>query len=147
MDRKQFLGTLFVLPVGVFLVHCSSDSGSKSTASAGTGGAADTGSGGGDAGGADPNAPAAAPTQSQGMDVYTSSTVGNHHHTFTFDDSDIATPPADGVSGDSSTDSMHSHTVAISSDQLAMVAAGDSVEVTSGVAGSHTHVFTFVKIA
>ncbi len=24
MDRKQFLGTLFVLPIGIFLVHCSS---------------------------------------------------------------------------------------------------------------------------
>ena len=134
MDRKHFLGTLLVLPVGIFLVHCSSDSSPASNTSAGTGGS-------------DPNAPAAAPTQSNGMDVYTSSTVSQHHHTFTLDDAAIATPPADGVSGDTSTDGMHSHSVAISSDQLAQVAAGDSVEITSGVAGSHTHVFTFVKIA
>ncbi len=30
MDRKQFLGTLFVLPAGLFLVNCSSDSGDDS---------------------------------------------------------------------------------------------------------------------
>ena len=134
MDRKQFLGTLLVLPVGIFLVHCSSDSTPMTSSSAGTTGA-------------DPNAPAAAPTQSGGMDVYTSSTVSQHHHTFTLDDSAISSPPTDGVSGDSSTDGMHSHTVAISAAQLGQVANNESVQVTSGVAGAHTHVFTFVKIA
>jgi hypothetical protein len=141
MDRKQFLGTLVALPIGIFLVHCSSDSTTSSSASGGTGG----GSAGSSS--ADPNAPAAAPTQSGGMDVYTSSVTSSHHHTFTLDDAAIGTPPAAGVSGDSSTDGMHSHTVAITSDQLAMVGMGDSVEVTSGVTGSHSHVFTFVKIA
>jgi hypothetical protein len=139
MDRKQFLGTLFALPIGVFLVHCSSDSTPSTSASAGA-----TGTGGGDGG--DPNAPAAPPTQSGGMDVYTSSTVSAHSHTFTLDDTDLTTPPADGVSGMSSVNSMHSHTVSITSDQLTQVGMGQSVEVTSGVTGSHTHVFTFTKI-
>lgn len=134
MDRKHFLGMLLVLPVGIFLVHCGSDSSSSNNTTAGTGAS-------------DPDAPAAAPSQSGGMDVYASSTVSAHHHTFTVDDTAFASPPADGASGDSSTDEAHSHTVDISADQLAQVAAGDSVKVTSGTAGGHTHVFTFVKIA
>ena len=143
MDRKQFLGTLFALPVGIFLVHCSSDSSPSSSSTGGTGGGAAASAG---SGASDPNAPAAAPTQSAGMDVYTSSTNSSHHHTFTLDDMSITSPPAAGVSGDSSTDGGHSHTVAISADQLTSVGMGESVEITSGVASSHTHVFTFVKI-
>lgn len=126
MDRKQFLGTLVVLPVGIFLVHCSSDSSSSS---------------------GDGNAPAAPPTQSNGMDVYTSSTVSQHHHTFMLDDTAITAPPSAGVSGDSSSDGGHSHTVAISADQLSQVASGSSVEITTSLSSGHTHVFTFVKIA
>jgi hypothetical protein len=128
MDRKHFLGTLFVLPFGIFLVHCSSDSDAKTSSS-------------------DPNAPAAPPTQSGGMDVYTSSTVSSHSHTFSLDDTAISAPPTDGVSGDSSVAGGHSHTVEISMDQLQQVSTGSSVQVTSGNAGGHTHVFTFVKIA
>jgi len=126
MDRKHFLSTLLVLPFGIFLVHCSSDNNSSS-------------------GGAD--APAAAPTQSAGMDVYTSSTVQAHSHTFSLDDASISAPPTDGVSGDSSVDQGHSHTVAITMAQLQQVSMGSSVQVTTGDAGGHTHVFTFVKIA
>jgi hypothetical protein len=81
------------------------------------------------------------------MTVYTSSTNSSHHHTFMLDDSQVATPPAEGVSGDSSTDGMHSHTVEISAADLAAIASGDTVQVTSGSAGSHTHVFTFEKIS
>jgi hypothetical protein len=135
MDRKQFLGTLFALPIGVFLVHCSSDSTPSTSASAGA-----TGAGG------DPNAPAAPPTQSGGMDVYTSSTVGAHNHTFTLDDMNITTPPTMDVSGITSVNNMHSHMVTITSAQLTQVSMGDSVEVTTALAGAHTHVFTFTKI-
>jgi hypothetical protein len=124
MDRKQFLGTLLVLPVGIFLVHCSSDASSS-----------------------DSNAPAAPPTQSGGMDVYTSTTVSQHSHTFTLDDTAISAPPADGVNGNSSVAQAHSHTVAISMAQLQQVSTGSSVQVTSGDTGGHTHVFTFAKVA
>ncbi len=81
------------------------------------------------------------------MDVYTSTTVSQHSHTFSLDDTAISAPPTDGVNGDSSTAQGHSHTVAISMAQLKQVATGSSVQVTSGDAGGHTHVFTFVKIA
>ncbi len=124
MDRKQFLGTLFVLPIGIFLVHCSS-SGSAS---------------------GDSTAPAAPPTQSNGMDVYSSSTVEQHFHTFSLDDASISTPPSGGVMGNTSIDSDHSHTVAISADQLTQMSMGQSVDITSGVTESHTHLFTFTKI-
>jgi hypothetical protein len=126
MDRKRFLGTLLVLPVGIFLVHCSS------TASTSSGGA---------------NAPAVPPIQSGGMDVYTSSTVQAHSHTFSLDDASISAPPTDGVSGDSSDVQGHTHTVAITMAQLQQVSTGSSVQVTTGDAQGHTHVFTFVKIA
>ncbi len=124
-NRKQFLSTLLVLPVGIFLVRCSSDGGSSG----------------------DGNAPPTQPTQNNGMHVYTSSTVGAHHHTFTLDDSAITTPPAAGVNGNSSTDAGHSHAVSISMDQLAQVATGASLEIMSGTTSGHTHVFTFFKIA
>jgi len=141
MDRKQFLGTLLVLPAGVFLVHCSSDSSPTTNTTGGT-----TGTTGGTTG-TDPDAPAAAPTRSGTMVVYTSSTNSSHHHTFMLDDAQIASPPAEGVSGDSSNDGMHTHTVEISAAELAEIANGDTVQVTSGNTGSHTHVFTFEKIA
>lgn len=127
MDRKHFLGTLFALPAGLFLVHCSSTASSS--------------------GGSDADAPAAPPTRSGGLDIYTCSTVASHHHTFSLDDTAFTSPPAEGVSGDSSNDGNHSHTVAISAAELTMVGLGDSVKVTCGSAGGHTHVFTFVKIA
>jgi hypothetical protein len=126
MDRKQFLGTLVALPVGIFLVHCSSSSNTSS--------------------GSDSNAPAAPPTQSAGMDVYTSSNNDAHFHTFSLDDSAITAPPADGVSGDTSNNSDHTHSVQISTDQLTQVSMGSSVEVTTSLVSGHTHVFTFVKI-
>jgi hypothetical protein len=137
MDRKQFLGTLFALPIGIFLVHCSSDSTPSTTASAGATGTGD---------GGDPNAPAAPPTQSAGMDVYTSSTTSAHSHTFTLDDTNITTPPATDVTGITSVNEAHSHNVTITSAQLTQVSMGQSVEVTTAVAGAHTHVFTFTKI-
>jgi hypothetical protein len=134
MDRKQFLGTLVALPIGIFLVHCSSDS---SPAAANAGGDSSQ----------NPNPPGAAPTDSGGQSVYTSSITGGHDHTFTIDDTSFTAPPDAGVSGDTSTDSSHSHSVSVTSAQLASVETGDSVSVTTGVAGGHTHVFTFVKVA
>jgi hypothetical protein len=128
LNRNQFLGTLLALPFGIFLVRCSSDSsGSSYGGSSGAGGAP--------------------PTQSNGTHVYTSSLVNAHQHTFTLDDSAITTPPAAGVQGNSSTDASHFHAVSIATDQLAQVATGASVEITSGTTSGHAHVFTFVKIA
>ncbi|HEY3668901.1 MAG TPA: hypothetical protein VGL19_23050 [Polyangiaceae bacterium] len=129
MDRKQFLATLLVLPIGIFAVHCSSSS---------------SGSGSGTPTASDPAAP---PSQSGGMDIYTSSTNSAHSHTFSLDDTALSTPPAAGVSEDSSVVQAHSHLVTISMAQLQQVASGSSVQITSSNASGHTHVFTFVKIA
>ena len=81
------------------------------------------------------------------MDIYTSSTVSQHSHTFSFDDASLSAPPTDGVSGDTSVAQAHTHSVTISMAQLQQVASGSSVQVTSSDAGGHTHVFTFRKIA
>jgi len=132
MNRLKFLETLLVLPVGIFLVHCSSDNSSSNTATGGTGNT-------------DPDAPGADPSKSGTSTVYTSSVTGGHHHTFSIDDADVATPPAAGLNGSTSTDAGHSHSVTISQDQLAQVGMGQSVKVTTN-ASSHTHVFTFLKI-
>jgi hypothetical protein len=127
MDRKQFLGTLLVLPVGVFLVNCSSsDSGSS--------------------GGGDTTTPAAPPTQNAGMDIYTSSTDEAHFHTFSFDDADLTTPPAAGVSGATSNNEDHTHMVSISMDQLTQVGMSMSVQVATSFDSGHSHLFTFTKI-
>jgi len=114
------------LPIGVFLVRCSS-SGSS------------TGAGG--------DAPAAPPSKNGTQDVYSSSNVQAHFHTFSLDDASITAPPAAGVSGDTSSDQDHTHSVSISADQLQQVSTGQSVTVTTSSSQSHTHVFTFVKVS
>lgn len=119
VDRRTFLGTLVVLPVGVFLVHCGSSSGSD-----------------------DPGAP---PVKSGTQAIYTSSVVQDHDHTFAVDLAAFMTPPANGISGDTSNNQGHTHSVSISMADLQQVEAGQSVKVTTSSTG-HTHVFTFVKV-
>ena len=127
MDRKTFLGTIVALPVGIFLVHCSSSSGGSS----------------------DSNAPGAAPVRSGTQTVYTSSNTGSpaHVHTFAIDDMSFTSPPSGGVSGDTNNVGGHTHSVAISMAELQQVATGQSVSVTTSNVSSHVHVFTFLKIA
>lgn len=126
MDRKTFLGTLVALPVGLFLVSCGSNSSGGSS---------------------NPNTPGAAPTKSGTQNIYTSSNVNSHIHTFSIDDTSFATPPAAGVSGDTSSNAGHTHSVSVSMAQLQQVATGQSVTVATSNVGNHTHVFTFTKIA
>ena len=61
--------------------------------------------------------------------------------------SDIATPPADGVSGATSSDGGHLHEVSISMDQLQSVGSGESVKITTSSVSGHTHEFTFVNVS
>jgi len=72
---------------------------------------------------------------------------GGHDHDFTVEDTDLATPPAAGVSGNSSPydDDNHVHTVAISMAQLQMIQAGQTVSVVSGTTLDHNHTFNFRK--
>jgi hypothetical protein len=79
--------------------------------------------------------------------IYTSNIVGDHSHTFGIEMGAIDMPPTGGVSGPSSVEEGHSHSVAVSTTQLSSVKAGQMVEVTTGTADGHTHVFTFLKLA
>jgi hypothetical protein len=121
MTRRSLVGVLVALPVGLFVVRCSSSS-------------------------SDSTSPGAAPQHAGAQTIYTSSSTSGHTHTFTIADAAFATPPAAGVAGPTSTDAGHSHDVAISMADLQQMVAGQSVQTTT-TGGSHTHVFTFTKVA
>jgi hypothetical protein len=82
--------------------------------------------------------------------IVTSTCAGSgngHDHDFTVQDTDLATPPAAGVSGNSSPydDDQHVHTVSITQAQLQMIQAGQTVSIVSGTTLSHVHTFNFKK--
>jgi hypothetical protein len=101
--------------------------------------------GGGSSGAGDD--PAAPPQQSGTQIIYTTSVAAAHFHTFGIDTSAFASPPAGGVSGATSDDGGHTHSVAVSMADLQSVGAGQTVKVTTGSASGHTHVLTLVKVA
>ncbi len=82
--------------------------------------------------------------------VVTSTCTGGssgHEHDFTVMNTDLATPPDAGVSGNSSAydDDLHVHTVALTQTDLTNIQAGQTVPVESGSTLNHTHVFNFRK--
>ena len=94
-------------------------------------------------GGSSPTSPT--PTTSK---IFTSTNVNGHSHTFTIQNADVQSPPAAGISGDTSSSGGHTHTFAMTQAQLQSVMGGGSVVVTSGssaVGGNHTHDFTIAK--
>ncbi len=130
MRRRRFLeigvGSILVLPAGTFLVQACG--GSSSSA------------------GGDP----AAPPQKVGTQiVYTSSLEVGHSHTFAIDQSAFTSPPPAGVSGSTSSNLAHTHSVAVAQADLQHVEAGQTVKITTGPAGSggHSHTLTLVKVA
>jgi hypothetical protein len=129
MIRRQFVklttGSLIALGGSAFLVSC----------------------GGGYGGASDAEEPAAPPQRSGSQIVYTTSTDGAHFHTFALETSALASPPADGVSGATSNDEGHTHSVAVPMAGLQSVGAGQTIKVTTGSASGHMHVLTLVKIA
>jgi hypothetical protein len=128
MQRREFCelagGMLLLIPAGLFLVRCGASSGG----------------GGG-------SSPANHPTRNGTKLIYTSNIVGAHSHTFGIEMAAIDAPPGNGVSGPSSVDENHSHSVVVSSAQLSNISAGQTIEVTTGTADGHTHLFTFFKLA
>src|SRR5262249_17174641 len=92
------------------------------------------------------NDPAAPPRADGNNAVYTSSAIEAHFHTFSIDMSDFSSPPAAGVSGSTSVNAAHSHTVVVPAAMLTSVATGGSVQVTTSVEGDHSHVLTLVKL-
>jgi hypothetical protein len=121
MTRRTLLGAIVALPAGVFIVHCSSSSSTDSTS------------------------PGAPPQRVGTQTIFTSSVTISHSHTFTIDDSAIASPPAAGLSGPT-VGGDHSHNVSISMADLQHMAAGQTV-VTATTGQTHSHVFTFLKVA
>lgn len=129
MDRREFVnltvGSVIAVGGSLFLVSSCGSSGGSST----------------------DNGPAAPPMQVGTQVVYTTSNVSAHFHTFPIDLSAFATPPAAGVSGSTSVVSNHSHTVAISMADLQNCDGGQTVLITTGSAGGHTHVLTLVLLS
>lgn len=70
-----------------------------------------------------------------------------HTHDFTVMATDLATPPAAGVSSNTSPydDDQHVHTVALTQANLQAIQAGQTVAITSGTTLTHSHVFNFRK--
>jgi hypothetical protein len=132
MIRREFIklsvGSVVAMGGSLFLVSSVSSCGSSS-------------------GGSSADDPAAPPQQSGTQIVYTTSNVDAHFHTFGIDTSAITAPPTDGVSGDTSSDAGHTHTVAVSMAQLQSVGAGQTVKVATGSTSGHTHTLTLVKLA
>lgn len=129
MNRRDFVERLLVLPVGVFLIRCSSSSAATySTAGAGS------------------DVPGAPPRVIGSQAVYTSSNVDAHTHTFGIDLEDFESPPNDGVSGETSDDAQHTHTVSLSDLNLKSVQNGSTLKITTSSNAGHTHVFTFVRL-
>lgn len=128
MQRREFCRlageTLLLIPAGLFLVRC-----------------------GGSGGGATGNDPANQPRQDGTQLIYTSNVVADHSHTFAIEMSAIDMPPATGLSGPSSVVENHSHSVVVSSAELSTISAGQTVEVITGTADGHAHLFTFLKLA
>lgn len=137
IDRRGFVESLIALPVGIFLVRCSS--GNSAYGNPGSGNPT-TGNQMGS------NAPAAAPSVSGTQVTYTSSEVESHFHTFAIVFTDLSNPPPNGLSSETSTTLGHFHTVVVSMAELQNVEMGESMLVTTGVTSGHSHVFTFVKV-
>jgi len=80
--------------------------------------------------------------------TFTSTSDNGHSHTFTIQNTDVQSPPAAGISGNTSSSGGHSHSFAMTQAQLQSVMGGASVVITSGVSsvgGNHTHNFTIIK--
>ena len=128
LNRRDFVERLLVLPVGVFLLRCGS--GTAATY---------------DSAGAGSDPPGAPPAVSGAQVVYTSSNVQGHTHTFAIDIEDFVTPD-EGVSGETSDDAQHTHTVELSDLNLTSIQNGSAVKIATSSNAGHTHVFTFVRV-
>jgi hypothetical protein len=125
MDRQTFLTTLVALP-GLFLVSCSSKSDDTPQQST------------------DP----AMPPARNGTDVtfYGSMSEG-HTHTVVLPDSALAMTTEFKMASSKDPGDMHLHLVTLSPDDLAKLAAGNTVKVLSSVDNGHLHYYTFMQVA
>ena len=139
MNRRDFLRgatrTLLVLPFGTFLVHCSSDEEDGTVVT--TNPTQPT---------VDPTPPDAPPRVDGANVVYTSSETNLHSHSFSIPAVSLSSPPAAGVTGETTSAQLHSHLVVVRQVDLQNVEAGQSVKIETTSTVGHTHTFTFVRI-
>ncbi len=76
---------------------------------------------------------------------FISTDVQSHTHSFTMNRSDIDSPPAGGITRDTSSSAGHSHSVTISQSELMAMQTGASETITTSNVSAHTHDFTFSK--
>ena len=81
--------------------------------------------------------------------AFNSSSALGHSHTVVINKADIETPPAAGIALTTSSASNHSHSFAMTREQLLAVAAGSTVIIIDGSSdgggGAHTHSYSIVK--
>lgn len=77
--------------------------------------------------------------------VFTSSLVASHMHTITLAKTEVETPPAAGISRETSSTGGHTRTFTMSAAQLTSVKGGGTETITTSVVNSHSHTFTITK--
>jgi hypothetical protein len=88
------------------------------------------------------------PTTPGTTKTFTSTVANGHTHTVTVEKSDVQSPPMAGITEMTSTNSGHSHSFAMTHDQLMTCNSGSMVMVMTGssdVGGAHTHNFSVMK--
>jgi hypothetical protein len=76
----------------------------------------------------------------------TSSCKGGHTHDLSIQESELAMPPAAGLTRDTTRiEGGHNHKVTLTAAQLAQIQGGETVTVTSTSSGGHTHGFELRK--
>ncbi len=81
------------------------------------------------------------PSTSDSKD-FVSSSVEGHSHTITLKKTELQSPPAGGISRETTTTNGHTHTFTMSAAQLSQVNNGSVVEVDTAETSSHHHRFT-----
>jgi len=76
--------------------------------------------------------------------VFTSSNDQGHTHTITIQRTEIETPPAGGISRQTSANG-HTHTFTMTQAEMTNVKNGTSVTVTTSDSNGHSHTFTIQK--
>jgi hypothetical protein len=88
------------------------------------------------------------PTPTTDSHTFTSTTVQSHNHTITIQKTEVDTPPAGGISRETSS-AGHTHTFTMSAADLTTVQGGTPVTIetasANGASGPHTHSFAISK--
>jgi len=76
---------------------------------------------------------------------FTSTNVDGHTHTITIQRTEVDSPPAGGISRQTSSSSGHTHTFMMSQAQLQTCMGGGSVTVSDSMMNLHQHSYTITK--